>query len=153
MELIADAIGQPFYGLGEGEVFELHQEVDGIPADPTTKAVEIPFRWGYMKTGALLIVKGAESFFLSSASTFELYEIANNVINWSVLTNVGDIVFSNASSHSSILDFSTWYTGRKHRDRSMMLPDQSRLVIFGYHYLLVTSHPRRKSPARMGLAP
>ena len=84
-------------------MINLHQEVDDIPALTASETVEVTLRWGYMKGRTLLVVKWAETFLLSPASAFELYEVANDIIDRAVLSDVCNVLISNATSHSGYL--------------------------------------------------
>ena len=117
MELVANAFGKAFHRLGEGEMIDLHKEVDDIPTLAATKAVEVTLGWGYMKGRTLLIVKRAEALLLSPASTFELNKVADDIVNRAMFADVGNVLISNAASHMAILGFRAWRAARKHLDR------------------------------------
>ena len=84
-------------------MIHLHQEIDDIPTLAATKAVEISLCWGYMEGRTLLIMKWAETLLLSPASAFKLYEVADDIINRAVFPDVGNVLISNATSHSGYL--------------------------------------------------
>ena len=84
-------------------MIHLHQEVDDIPTLTATKAVEVSLCWSYMEGRTLLVMEWAKPLLLSPASTFKLNEVADDIINRAVFPDVGNVLISNATSHSGYL--------------------------------------------------
>ena len=92
--------GEALDRLGEGEVVDLHHEVDGVAALLAAEAVEEPLARADLEGGGLLVVEGAQALEVAAARVAQLEVLGDDGVDRDRVPNRLHVLVVDPSGHA-----------------------------------------------------